>query len=281
MYITQYYDAIIQAYEALIDCLNQLCRHLYDELTHYPVWVMKEEAFVADRDFLIYALKKFDADTELSPQATWACPGAVACTQSTIELVDQVNQAKDHLKQQSQAYKKLFTNHQPSQTPRDILEANGYGHLKMKQVYRHIRYIPYQPDRIAWCQGKAYSNVRITQKQARQALIEVGKGDNIDVQLAKLSMLEPHDKLVKQRQIKPCWVANITNHQAPKDQKYAKIPTSLPLFYVFDNDRDYPPEVCLSQKSHRDKTSTRSDKRIEDEPFLPSISVYRYKHYLN
>lgn len=272
-YSVEYYQAIVQAYDNLMDHLNALCRHIYDELVDYPVWIMQDGKLVNDRDRVIYALKHFSPTPGLAPQETWACPGAVGCNNKTIELINAVNQAKDDLKAQAKAYHDAFKPN-PTKPIREILSLNGYGYTKLKQVYRHIRYIDYHPDRIAWTKGKAYSHVVITPDQARKMLMEAGQGEHIDIQLAKLGMLEPHEKLVKRRAMKPYWVVNITQRDQDKTN-HQKISTSLPLFYLH-NHQDETPTVCLSDKS-KDNRQARADKQIADESFLPSISVFRYK----
>jgi hypothetical protein len=269
------YQDIINTFEDVLSALNILCGHIHDELSDYPVWIMQEDAFKDDSDKLIYALIYFSPVSSLSPQETWTCPGAVAGTKKTIALIKAVNHAKDTFKQKAEACKTIFKAN-PTKPVRDILARNGHGGIKLKQVYRHIRYIEHQPLRIAWSKGKASSNVIITIEQAREMLIKIGEGEHIDIQLAKLNLLKPTEKLVKRRHMKPYWVINITSSREAGHTPHRKIATSLPLFYLQESEHKRP-TVCLSKKTNRDNTKARADKQIEEIPFLQSISVYRYK----
>lgn len=272
--ITPHSQATVNAFAHLVACLNTLCLHLYDELAHYPLWVMHDQEFVPDRDKLMYALKHFALSHHIAPQETWVCPGAVACNTHTLQLIHHVNQAKDDLRHAADAYKAAAQSNS-TQPIRDLLATHGYGRVKLKQVYRHIRAIPYHPARIAWTKGKAYAHRIITREEARDALLKTGRGENIDIQLAKLSLLKPTDKLVKRRNMKPYWVVNITHYQGG-ETRHHKLATSLPLFYLHDTTSALP-TVCFSKKSNRGNTTVRADKQVEDVPFLKSISAYRYK----
>lgn len=271
-YVFEHYEAIVGAFEHLRSCLNALCRHIHDDLKHYPVWVEKGGVFHSDRDRLIYALKHFAPTPGIAPQSTWVCPGAVGCNHTTITLIQAVNQAKDDFKAVAERYR-CDKKANPTKAVREVLAKKGYGWTKLKQICRHIHYVDYSPNRVAWTKGKAYSQVVITPEQARKELLKVGRGEHIDIQLAKLDMLSPHEKLVKCRAMKPYWVVNVAR-RLDGQLHNQKLATSLPLFFLYDK-MAHAPIVCFSHRA--DNRRVRSDKLIEDEPFLKSIKVYRYK----
>lgn len=276
MYVVEYFEQIIAAFEVLQESLNKLCLHVHDELRNYSSLMANGEGgFEESRDKLIYALKQFEPNLKLPPQATETFPGAIACTENTIHLVKSVNSAKDKLRKVCEAYKTLFKRN-PTKPIRDVLLKNGFGLVSLKQVYRHIHYVPYHPIRIAWTRVKAYMNVIISVQEAREALLNLGQGEHIDIQLKKLSLLSPDIKLVKQRKIKPCSAVNITAIDEIGRKQNQKITTGIPIFYLFDNSKENP-FVCFSAKATRGNSSTRSDKKIEADPFLKSINVYRYQ----
>ena len=279
MYLTEQYEQIITAFELVLKTIDGLCQHMGNELTAYPFIVVNEQDnFINDRDKAIYALKHFEPISSLSPQETWGCPGAVGCTKTTFKLIEAVNKAKDTFKLISQLYKDICKAN-PTKPVRQVLAAAGYGGIKLKQVYRHIVYINYHPRRIAWSQAKNGANVIVTQAQAKERLLKAGKGEHIDLQLAQLERLNPSEKLVIHRYIKPYWIVNVSSF---KDQQgisaNEKIRTSLPLFYLHTPDLPNP-KVCFSEKIERNSTKPRADKMIEDSVFLPSISAYRYRKF--
>ena len=78
MYLIEHHDQIVAAFELVLSTLNKLCRHIHNDLTKLPAVVDNGEgAFVDDRDRIAFSLKHFEPVNTLSPQETWACPGAV------------------------------------------------------------------------------------------------------------------------------------------------------------------------------------------------------------
>lgn len=276
MYSLEHYEHIIDAFEGLLSKLDKLCLHIQDDLKNYPAVISNDqEGFMLNHNRVIYALKHFEPNLDLSPQSTESFPGAVGCVKKTILLIDAVNKAKDALKRSAETYRTVFKAN-PTRPIREILMKNGFGPLNLKQVYRHIHYVDYHPIRIAWTKVKAYTNVIISPEQAREALFKVGQGKHINIQLNKLSQLSPDTKLVRRRSIKPCSAVNVSSIDEAGEKRYQKITTSLPIFYLLDKKQALP-DICFSVKASRGEGSVRSDKKVENEPFLKSISVYRYQ----
>lgn len=268
---------IVEAFEAVEQALNQLCLHVHDELREFPLWIDNGAgALTANRDKVIYALKHFQPTLGLAPQETYACVGAVGGTRETLHLVERVNHAKTQFKQHVDQYLKE-TGGRDTALIREILAHHGYPAIKLKQVYRQIRTIPYHPRRIAFSQGRHNSHKIITKRQAEQLLQEIGQGLHIEIQLAKLSLLGSQEKLAIHRDVQACWLANVATFKNEEGHSITeKVQTSLPLFYCHDLQLPEP-HVLFSQRSTRHKALPRADKRIEDEPFLSSLSAYRYK----
>jgi hypothetical protein len=158
---------------------------------------------------------------------------------------------------------------------RKFLSRAGYIGIKLKQVYRHIVMLDYQPRKIAWTEGRDSSNKTITIKEAETKLLKIGVGEHIDIQLNKLKSLGSNEKLVIRRDIKPHSMANVS--RLLSDNKTIitdKVKTSLPIFFLFNADLPAP-EVCFSESRPR-KTLNRADRKLELEPFLPSLAAFRY-----
>ena len=120
-------------------------------------------------------------------------------------------------------------------------------------------------------------NVIISQSRALELLGALGDGENIRVQKRLISQLDPTEKLVVSRKIKPYSAVNVSTYKGDNGRvKTTKIHTSLPLVYPYDPAQPYP-EV-IQAKPRKDRTmKPRSDKKLEEYPFLPAISAYRYK----
>lgn len=157
---------------------------------------------------------------------------------------------------------------------REVLVKAGYGGVKLMQINRHINYINFHPRRISWSKSKNASYQKITIYKAKEMLLNIGKGKHIDIQLSKLSQLNPRQKLVIFRKTRDYWGINIatfkninelSNNNFLRDE-------SLPLFYLHDSKLPVP-IICFSNKT---KARDRTDKKIEKVPFLKSIYAFRY-----
>lgn len=272
-------DAIITAFEAVEKCLNALCLHIHDALQDYPLHVDKgNKELVSEPDLVIYALKHLKPTPGLSPQQTFACMGAVGCTVDTLTLIDTVNAAKDSFRRIIDTYlKQLSPTQRDTAIIRDILARHGHPSIKLKQVYRHIKYLNYHPRKISFTQVAHSTHKPVTRPMAEKLLHEVGEGKHIEVQLAKISLLSPHDKLIIRRDIHDCWLINVATYKNNEGRStFSKIWTSLPLFYVLDEQLPLP-QIGFSKIYDKHKKGPRADKMLEDKPFLTSISAYRYK----
>lgn len=267
---------IIEAFEQLIAQLKILCSHLYDELTNYPTWIDNgEEQLIDDRDRLIYTITHFKFITGLSSPETFNCIGAVGVAPITLDYIQAVNQAKTNFRDLVHAYMRT---HQIKDIAmiRQLLASAGYLRVKLKQVFRQLIMIPTHPRRIAFTKASNGSNKVITLEMAKERLLKLGEGMHIDIQLAKLNLLKPDEKLVIYRQIKSHWATNVSTFKNEQNRSQTKcIYTSLPIFYLHNFNLPEP-IVVFSKKINR-SLAPRADKQIEEQPFLPSLSAYRYK----
>lgn len=265
----------ISCFTALLKALDKCNVHILSDLSKLPVWVDNgTNKFVRNRDKVTFALGNFTPTQGLSPQETFKCPGAVGSTLQTFALIYELNRAKSDFKQLVQLCHQTMQRDM-TKFVRDTLAHAGYPGIRLKQVFRHIIYIPYHPRRIAWTKGKHTSSKHLSKQTSEKLLDKAGQGLHIEIQKAKLHRLSHRTKLIKHRAIKPAWVVNIGTFKENNRSAYEDIRTALPLFYLHDQ-RLPNPIVCFS-KSRVQNRKMRADKKIESLAFLPSISVYRYK----
>lgn len=265
----------ISCFTTLLQTLDECNVHIQNQLSELPLWVDNDAGdFVTNRDKVIFALGNFGPTQGLSPQETFKCPGVVAGTQDTLALINALNQVKTTFKELVGACQQS-TQHDITKFVRDTLAYAGYPGIKLKQVFRHIIYINYHPRRIAWTKGKHTTSKQLSKQASEKLLEKAGQGLHIEIQKSKLNALHHQTKLIKHRDIKPGWVVNIGAFKENNCSAYEDIRTALPLFYL--HNKQLPnPQVCFS-KSRVQNRKIRIDKQIESMPFLPSISVYRYK----
>ncbi|MCZ6914943.1 MAG: hypothetical protein O7C59_11260 [Rickettsia endosymbiont of Ixodes persulcatus] len=268
-------NQLISLYEEVLNFKHKLCLHIHSDLQDLPIW-SKEGANNSNlnREKVILALGNFNFTPGLSPQETFKYPAVIAGTVTTLHLIKEVNEVKTAFKNLVRLIQQEIDG-DASKFVRNLLAHAGHPGIKLKQVFRHIASISYHPRRIAWTQGKHTSSKLLSKQTSEEMLIKAGQGEHIEVQRDKLNRLGNNIKLIKHRRIKPIWVVNIGSFKENKRSKYEDIRTSLPIFYVHNQQL---PEPIVSFNNNKIITrKIRSDKRIESLPILPSISVYRYK----
>lgn len=263
---------IISSFKDVIAKGDGLKRHLLD-LNPSQVWINQKQSAVFEKElhrFISAMLDYYPLDYSTAKQ-TSAYQGALGGSIFTLELASELNDTKDEfrlicnefLKEQNQKKTKMI---------HTILEKAGFASIKLKQVYRHIPLIDYHPRLISYCQLKHNSKIKISKNKAREKLLKVGKGDNIDIQLDWLAKTD--SKLVIHRETSEIWAANISSFKNENNRVITKkITTSLPIIYLM-NDKLPLPDVRFSEQRTR---NSRIDKIIEENPFLKSIHAYKYK----
>ena len=271
---------LIDALKQERTALNSLGLHILDELPiSFPVAIDNGKGDICDsRLRLNYALKHIHHEPDLKAQETFSCPGGVGCTVQTVGLIEAVNAAKEEFKVSIKEIQKQlpkiaakFIHH--------ILAQETNGVVKLKEIYRHLHYIAYHPAKISWGIARDGTNVVISYDEAMRRLLALGEGEAIKIQRSQLELLPKTEKLVIHRDIQPYWIVNIAQ---PRNKwgktPYENIRTSLPLFYIYDPELSAP-DINFSSNSFDEniqRGAVRSDKLIQETPFLPSISAYRY-----
>ena len=252
-----------------------LSYHIQFELNHLPIWSENTEGdgFENNRIKVIEAIKRQEIDAHLKPSETFSFAGVIASTEKTIEIINQVNGMKDLFKSAVTQYRRSEVFIRGAMPASKLLERGGYPGIKVRQVARHLQFIDYHPRRVAWSEAKGCSNIIITQEQAIKKLLEAGRGEHITYQIDLLKRLEPSEKLVVQRKIKAYPSANISTFKTAGRCSIEKIESSLPIFFKYDQTKRWPVVEYSIKQVH----PQRIDKKLEDEPFLTSISAYRYK----
>lgn len=266
---------VISSFKEVLEKGNLLKRHLIDLQTS-QIWINQGKTgfFENDLNNFIDALLDYSYEnisTQQSCSATVSYQGALGGELLTLELALKLNHAKDKFRA---LCKELMKEQNQKKTTliHKILKQAGFVSLKLKQVYRHIPLIDYHPRLISYCQIKHNSKIKISKEAAKEKLIKVGKGANIDVQL---DWLEKTDcQLVIHRETPAIWAVNVSSFKTHTNRVITeKIITSLPVLYLMNG--EYPlPIVQFSEKRIR---SGRNDRTIEENAFLKSIHAYKYK----
>jgi len=218
---------------------------------------------------------------------TRSCFGLISANEQQIQHAFEINEYKETFKQQVkilQSHNKQSWNEfrgvlaKRHHDLRNSLHLSGLTRLHLKQTWRSIPVINRTPSRIGFnWYNSGRSIQKITVEQAQQALLNLDQsGDHIQTQLNILSHLPSHTPLAKVQNLAPTMRANIFFEDNSFPSRQA-MNISLPILFKADKENKLPPhnEPELNAPLTR-KRAVRSDRRIEDEAFLPSIRVHRY-----
>lgn len=214
-------------------------------------------------------------------------PGLVALNHEQITLAAELNLAKDHFHKTVQTLKErdsvkwreiqgMLTRRY--QNLNEQLSREGLVRLHLKQVYRHIPLVVKRPDRVGfswYSSGRSIS--RITKKEAWDRLVQLNtEATHIQIQMQRLASLPDNEPLARVQRQAPVLRANLVF----ADGRRKSMNVSLPLLFPSQGINALPafstPPVSPPTQRQR---LIRSDNKLEDEAFLPSIRVHRYRSH--
>ena len=272
MFRVKIYDNIVSTFESLMSDINALANHIE---TTDPFMRISDglSEFQNSKSLAIEAIQNVYRDFTLSPQETNNYIGGVSSDKYMLEIVSNINQKKLQLKNLTQTFKENFSKHN-TKPIRDLLSTYN-SHINLKHLFRCFRIIDIAPMSISWSKCISYSNVKISKQQALDMLDKLGTSLHIQIQIEKLHQLRDDIVLIKRREIKPSWVANVMYFDDSNKRKHIKITSSMPIFYRGSNQINT--KILFAKKSVRAPSIKRSDMKIENTPYLKSINVYKYR----
>ena len=212
--------------------------------------------------------------------------GLVLAGDTLIAQIRNANQCKDEFRNavnrvQEQLDKADFNDHlsglgKRHTSLRESLHFSGLSRLHLKQCYRHLPLLEQPPLQVGfswYAHGRSIRRIRT--EEARQKLLALGEDKpHIRIQLAKLNALPATQPLAQVQTLAPVVRANLLYpDDAPRRRQAMNV--ALPLMIpgevlpAFNEIPPQPPEERTRQR--------RSDQKISDEPYLPSIRVHLYQ----
>ncbi|GAA6133554.1 hypothetical protein NBRC116188_03430 [Oceaniserpentilla sp. 4NH20-0058] len=218
---------------------------------------------------------------------TRSCFGFIALPEHVLQHAKDINTLKESFKECVQKFQKhnkeswvslkgeLARRHPSVQQQ---LHFSGLSRLHLKQTWRTIPIIERAPSRIGfnWYQS-GRSITKITVQQAYDSLSRLNTDSkHIQVQLAALVKLPSNTPLAKVQNLAPTMRANLFYEDGHHPLRQA-MNISLPILIKCSKNETLPvhnsPDTVPPTNRAR---AVRSDRKIEDTPFLPSIRVHRY-----
>lgn len=211
-------------------------------------------------------------------------PGLVGLTPEQITYANEINLHKDKFRATVQMIKDqdnvMWREIQGSLAKRfqplnEVLSREGLNRLHLKQVFRHLPLVVSRPDKVGFSWYSSGRSIKkISKKEAYEMLIKLNtESQHIRIQLERLAGLSDSEPLARVQKQAPVLRANLVF----SDKKRRSMNVSLPLFFPQSGratlpEFNIPPTTPPAARSRL----VRSDNRIMDEAFLPSIRVHRY-----
>lgn len=271
------YDRVRGALSELSDCV----RRVDARLPAYSAVLADREAPEAQRSMSVdslegegarnwaaAALSRMNYRPGQAPVASVRAPGLLASSPQTLEALDDVNRAKKVFAERGRAIDEYtFTL---------IRKMRPFAHVQRLQVYRQLHVLHQVPERVSffWNRG-ATTGKRLTAADVRRRIKNAERrqrgtlsDETIERELAALEGLHDAEVLVIRKPVAPhvellAWIDG---------QPLPPIPGALPLFIPAGR----WPTLSMLPDLVDAPTSRRSDRKVELEPLLPRLHVYRY-----
>jgi hypothetical protein len=281
---------LLESFERLLATLTAFCTVLRDD-TALPAWVYRTDQEV--RDGLAVRLKAVQLYQSLwyedgqDGRETLTCPGIIGASATVLAAAGDVNAAKEAFKAAVLALK-----HLPKPAARELMDdlhrrdaavatamrRLGAARLNLKQAYRQVPLLDRRPLKIGFTwskQGRAIQRTSVA--EARRLLHQRRPTPQIQLELQWLAELPEQEGLARVRSICPHLRANLVFEGADGSVQRRLMQTPLPLLVPLAPGERLPDFVPIAPEPIGSLRLQRSDVRIEDDVFLPSIRAYRYR----
>lgn len=271
-------------YDQLVQRVDELSERIKED--NGELWAFNQP--VADLSWLRQALSDFWYAGDQDGRHTRPYVGLVAASRETIKATMAVNEAKGSFKQALSILNKydraLIPAIKESLPKRhshlhENLVGAGLARLHLKQTWRTLPLVnvPVNRIRLSWYSSGRSIN-RITAKDAEALLMKLDtNATHIKIQLKKLAALPDSEHLAIIQKQSPIMRANIfyeTAMAGGQDRRAMNV--AMPIFILSSDGRlppcNIPPETPKENRTR----AVRSDNRLDDAPYLPSIRAHSY-----
>lgn len=281
---------LLESFEQLLAALNSFCILLHQD-ANLPVWVSRTEEEVQEGlEFRLKAIDLYQAlwyEDSQDGRETLTCPGIIGATTETLTAARQCNDAKDAFKTAVLALKALpkpevnallVDLHKRHEAVTTAMKRMGATRLHLKQAYRHIPVLDQRPEKIGFTWSKQGRTIQRTSvSEARRLLQQRRETPQVQLELQRLASLPEHEVLARVRRVCPHLRANLVFAGPGGLTKRRLMQAPLPILIPLQAGERLPEFVPIAPEPVGSLRLQRSDVRIEEEVFLPSIRAYRYR----
>ncbi|RKR06374.1 DNA replication terminus site binding protein [Kushneria sinocarnis] len=273
------------AFDALVDSTEALLAHCDRQ---WPAaWALGTQP--ADSQWLRRALTDFWYQDGQDGRTTRNYIGLVVADAVMLEEVARINRCKDHF---AALLEQIRRDH-PAMVPEikatlpfrhpvlhDHLRGEGLARLHLKQCWRHIPVAeaPVARVRMAWySSGRSIKRLTVSEVEEKLSRLN-NEAAHVRIQWQKLAGLPSGEILAQVQQQAPLMRANLFYREPLEDGRTRRaLNVPLPVFLPAEDNRlpqvNQPPEHPPEKRTR----ALRGDAKLESEPFIPSLRVYRYR----
>lgn len=284
--------SLLISFENLLEKLDTFCTAVRQD-NLLPVWVSRTDMEIMENlDMRIKAIKLYRAlwyEDSQDGRETLTCPGIIGASASTLEAARACNNAKDEFKANVLTLKnfgRIETNsamadlHRRWETVASAMRRMGAARLNLKQAYRHIPLLEKRPLKIGFTwskQGRVIQRTSVS--TARHLLEQRVETPQIQLELKRLEEISSSELLARVRRVCPHLRANIVFSEVGRAEVSRRLmQTPLPILVPSKCGEQLPEFVSVPPDPPINLRLRRADVKIEDEPFLASIRIYRYRN---
>lgn len=272
------FDRLIESVEALVAVYDRAPRQ---------AWALEEPH--PGSEWLRRALCDFWYQDGQDGRITHSYVALIAADKALLEAAASVNHAKTEfaallaqIRQQAATLVPEIKAVLPFRHPalHDHLRGQGLARLHLKQCWRHLPVAdaPLSRVRLAWyTSGRSIK--RMTVGEAEQKLLALdSEAAHVRIQLKHLAGIPDGEPLAQVQRQAPVMRANLF-FQEPLADGHERRAMNLPLpLFIPAPDGQLPHHNEPLPRPPQERTrARRSDEKLEDEVFLPSLRVYRYR----
>ncbi len=283
---------LLTRFEALLALLDDCCARVRQD-EGLATWISLTEAEAANGvDMRTKAVGLYRAlwyEERQDGRETLTCPGIVGASPQTLAAAQACNAAKDAFKIAVLALKtlgRLEANaamadlQRREETVAVAMRRMGAARLNLKQAYRHLALLERRPLKIGFTWSKQGRVIqRMPKAVARRLLEQRVETPQTRLELQRLAGIREDEVLARIRSVCPHLRANLVfpSSDGASAPPRRLMQTPLPVLIALRPGEPLPEFVPVATEPPASLRLRRADVRIEDEPFLPSVRIHRYR----
>ncbi len=281
-------QTLFHQFELLIRALDEFCEGVLED-RDYAAWVALRDEEVG-RDMREKAVKLYQSmwyEDGQDGRDTLTCPGIIGASPATIEKAQVLNEVKASFKTAVLELKRLAKSenrqlvndlHARSLSINTLMRQFGAARLNLKEAYRRVPILPQTPLRVGftWSQfGRVIQRMTLT--EVREMLENRRNTPQVLADREKLAEIVQDEPFARIRPVRPHLRANVMYPSAEGSTFRKLIQTPVPVILPLSIHQPLPDYLDAPADPPMIQRNQRRDARIENEPFLPSLRIHRYR----